>query len=551
MYNKIMIKNNISILVIVLENGENYKYWIEMYDRLRKLDIDVNFLFTGVINSAFEFVSEQNLIMWDRKSISSSIINFSNTISKNFSHLQILTTDNIICLENIINPDFSQYSKNNLLINQNLVQNSFYNNNYYYKAPNSIEDGISFRNEFSFVNTLFPINMIKQISINHSLNDLDAIAEFFGIVIYGAGSNLEYTNLSYVFFSHNYDSKSSLDVKDIELLFNCKNETIKLRNSLPPVIFRNFNLDNINVGLSNIPIAANNIDEMNIVLTSDENLFTYLLFNIYNIQNQSNSNLNFHIVVTNETKNIINSLNSFRKKFPEINISFYNFQSYNFQLYNPSREQEHVSRATYIRLYLADILKIDRVLYLDVDTFVIGDIGRLFRDYAESYGNFARVEREYYSINDRNIVDFVISNLNSINSRKIYKYINAGVIYFDLNNIRKNNLINIMVEHCERNSNKLLLADQDVLNSICVFNDLRPEYNIGSSFWKGVVDYSSKLKIIHFFSDVKPWNSHRKILRDLEREERFSMNKDDYIKNIPNRNAWISRYKDFINKINL
>lgn len=534
-----MFKDKVMLIILVGNESKNFLYWVDKYNKLRKMDIEVNFIYFSKLSAEFEFVSSQNLIFWDGVSISTTLNSFFEKHPSSRTHVQFLTTNDLIESEILHDLEMNVNPKN-IIINNNKKPTE-HRDIFYDKKNDSNEDGIEFRNEFSFKNTLFPISIINKGVLNYKMNNLKNIAEILGIYCYSFGSKIIYSNYDYMYYD--FESKDILPTLDneIESLKELIISMVPHDAKFPPVIHENA----ISSIIKNIQLERNAENDNNIVFCCDENLLDYAFFNIYNIHSQTKSKIRFNLIISSTNEFVNEKVKVFQNKFTDINITIFDFSTYNFPLFSPSREQKHVSDATYMRLYLASILECKKVLYLDVDTFVLGDINKLFEEYKGMSGNFARVSREFKSINNRMNYDFVINNLNSINNRLMYKYVNAGVVIFDLEYLRSSNSVDEMIEYCANNSERLFLADQDVLNSVCIFNDLNPIYNIGSSIWKGKVEINSTIKIIHFFSNAKPWKGHGNIVENLLKRERFSMSYDDYKLYIPYRNAWISRFDKY------
>lgn len=156
----------------------------------------------------------------------------------------------------------------------------------------------------------------------------------------------------------------------------------------------------------------------------------------------------------------------------------------------------------YYRLCLADLLpEIERIIYLDTDIVVQGDIAKLY-------------DLEFAK-------DQFIAGVNDMDSEELKEkistsaYINSGVILFDLATIRRIKLnvveesIKILQNFRERIS---LNIDQDLINII--FNDhirlLDISWNAQSvgtprGFKLGYDDKSIEKNIIHFIASHKPW----------------------------------------------
>lgn len=181
----------------------------------------------------------------------------------------------------------------------------------------------------------------------------------------------------------------------------------------------------------------------------------------------------------------------------------------------------HISRATYYRLLIANILprEIERVLYLDCDIVVNDSLEDLWRldmtgkaiAASPQIGSGCECERLGYPIEDG--------------------YFNAGVTLLNLKYCRENHVTEELFQYALENSDRLLYNDQDILNG--VLHDrtihLLPQWNMTSACFSfmlqrrgdkrnGIIinDYAlakQNIKerglnpcIVHYVSRPKPWD---------------------------------------------
>jgi lipopolysaccharide biosynthesis glycosyltransferase len=204
----------------------------------------------------------------------------------------------------------------------------------------------------------------------------------------------------------------------------------------------------------------------------------------------------------------------FRLKFKLFLFRF----GFKFQFYKIDYSQiknapvsHHVNLASYNRLFLSNILneKIERVLYLDSDIIVLGQIDTLLDCDIKDF--FVGAAAEIITNSDRNRLE-----LNSFD-----QYFNAGVLVVNLKKWREENIFSKFVDFISKNSYKIKYWDQDVLN-YCLKNKwlrLPQKYNLThfyfypndytpSYFGLNQTQYEEIQKdpvIIHYTSHQKPW----------------------------------------------
>ena len=167
----------------------------------------------------------------------------------------------------------------------------------------------------------------------------------------------------------------------------------------------------------------------------------------------------------------------------------------------------HVSRATYFRLRLDDLLSqdIERVLYLDVDVVVNGDLKPLW--------NTVLGGKLCAAVVDPGARPDVFAQRYGLIGNG--SYFNAGVVLMDLKAIRKAGILAQALALLADPGVDYKWADQDVLN-IALWNKwlpLDPKWNFQRGFlydafsaWRAAASDPTSLPIIfHYTEAQKPW----------------------------------------------
>ncbi|MFP4514868.1 MAG: glycosyltransferase family 8 protein [Parcubacteria group bacterium] len=235
------------------------------------------------------------------------------------------------------------------------------------------------------------------------------------------------------------------------------------------------------------------MSKINLVLTSDNNYAQHLGVTIVSIlENSSEADkLDFHIIengIDEENKNKILSL---KDKY-KANINLYNLDISKLKDF-PSIG--HLSQAAYIRLFIPEILpnNIEKVLYLDSDLVCLKDIKLL---YEQDLNNFplAAIEDEKGKQFIRN---YFYPGLKS--------YFNSGVMLIDVNKWRRNNISQKATEFIKKYQDKIVTADQDILN--CLYKNnwqaLEKRFNLDTKYYTKIKEDTT---IFHYTGEIKPWN---------------------------------------------
>lgn len=180
----------------------------------------------------------------------------------------------------------------------------------------------------------------------------------------------------------------------------------------------------------------------------------------------------------------------------------------------------HITRPTYFRLLIPDLLKEDKCIYLDTDTIVMSDLQELFNI---SFDNCYIAGVWHPGIM---MFDWEESIRKNAKIPSAEQYINAGVLVMNLGLMRKDKIVKQFLELVPQN---MPSQDQDIINHVCygkiVF--LPFKYNVMTKLSdKCIGDYKgccteAELKeawnepcIIHFADRYKPWNSGSCVFMD-------------------------------------
>lgn len=275
--------------------------------------------------------------------------------------------------------------------------------------------------------------------------------------------------------------------------------------------------------LIQVSAFAKPITTINVAFTIDNNypIFTLLAINSILQNNYSTSDYHFYIIENNITPKNKDFMQKFvhdaNEKYPfKTELEFINIDTFNLDKgLNLYAFSNRISSIAMARILLPDLLKdLDRVLYLDGDILVTGDLRKLYRTNLE--GNFVGMTL--------NIVQSIYKEQSSKNKIKNAKrYYNSGVILFDLKKCRKFDTPKVMLSYLEDNIDYFLYDDKSKDNVMYLYPDqdlinivLKNKIKTLPNEWNNQViqdRYMVKVKlvsqmIIHYIGPTKPWHFH-------------------------------------------
>ena len=175
------------------------------------------------------------------------------------------------------------------------------------------------------------------------------------------------------------------------------------------------------------------------------------------------------------------------------------------QLMNDAPVLKRITKETYYRLLATDYLpqELDRVLYIDPDTLIIKSIKDF---YNIDFGGCAIAGATHV------FGPVKLFNLVRLGLPASAKYLNAGILMMNLELMRKSYSVQDIFEFIRKNTKKLMLGDQDVINALYGTRAIElssVEYNCDEKicFYKQLKldDVRRRTVIIHYNGKHKPW----------------------------------------------
>ena len=212
--------------------------------------------------------------------------------------------------------------------------------------------------------------------------------------------------------------------------------------------------------------------------------------------NNKKQNINIYIFSSDITIESQIRINKLVSCFKNINVKFINVDKTKTQHLNSTIG--YISNETYYRYLIADLLPdIDKIIYMDADIIVNGNISKLYN--IDLKDNILAGARDLY-----------IENMNYVNKIGLGDddlYVNAGILLMNLDLMRREKIGNKLIKTTEKMAGKIKFNDQDVLNIVCNKRIIEIDsiYNYTSNNLNKEPKKSTKAKIIHYTGENKPW----------------------------------------------
>ena len=247
--------------------------------------------------------------------------------------------------------------------------------------------------------------------------------------------------------------------------------------------------------------------EIPIFFSTDNNYIPFLDVTIRSLIANASRDYKYHIVVLNtgldeERINKIKEMEdeNFTIDFPDISYAVKDIE------YKLPKEQ-HFGLATWYRLFIQSLFpQYDKVLYLDCDLIVLGDISELYNTDLED--NYVAGVVEHWILHSP-IFSYYTKEAVGIESKY---YINAGVALFDLNKFRENEIEQKFVDLINTYNFDVIDPDQSYLNYLCQGKIKYLPFEWNRTPLENVE--CENPKIVHYALGFKPWHDPKMFLAE-------------------------------------
>jgi lipopolysaccharide biosynthesis glycosyltransferase len=246
--------------------------------------------------------------------------------------------------------------------------------------------------------------------------------------------------------------------------------------------------------------------EFNVTCVSDENYIQHLIVMLCSLyENNKEHTIHTHLIHEGLSQASLNKVTEISERYNNT-ASFYNVDSEKIKNIELT-ENSPFSIATYYRILLPSMLSesINKVLYLDDDIIVFGDVSSLFDLPLDEYGVAAVQDITPENDRHRRLMGLQVGE----------KGFCAGVLLINLKYWREHNIQKQLIEYASKNQGKLILEDQDTLNYVLRYKwfKLPSKYNktplvlcsFGGQTFQDCYENAYQPVIMHYASYIKPW----------------------------------------------
>ena len=247
-------------------------------------------------------------------------------------------------------------------------------------------------------------------------------------------------------------------------------------------------------------INPQNKKEIPIFFASDDNYLPFLDVTLVSLIENASKDYFYSIHVLNVGLNEASKRKIKRLENENFSISFVNASRYMGDLQKKFKNVYHFSLAAYYRLFIQGMFpQYKKILYLDCDIAVLGDISELYNTDLE--GNMIAAVKDGFVPLKTEFINYVENAVGV----PFNDYINSGILVVDLEEFRKHRIEQRFTELLCHYNFDTVDPDQAYINYFC-----RGKIKYLPSGWNKTPAYEKwdgKLNIVHYALAEKPWNT--------------------------------------------
>ena len=240
--------------------------------------------------------------------------------------------------------------------------------------------------------------------------------------------------------------------------------------------------------------------EIPIFTATDDNYIPFLAVTLESMLANASNGYNYSIKILNTgiSEENVKKIKKYERQ--NVNIEFVDMKNSLEEIGLRLHTCIYYTQTTYYRLFIPSLYpQYDKVLYIDCDVAVTGDISKLYN--INIGNNLVGATTDQFVMDFPKIQAYMTRCLGL---NKVSDYFNAGVLIMNLKQMREQNFEEQFAELLAKY--KFVVQDQDYLNVIC-----KDKVHYINGSWdkmpcKADVDVS-KLNLIHYNLVWKPWHA--------------------------------------------
>ena len=272
---------------------------------------------------------------------------------------------------------------------------------------------------------------------------------------------------------------------------------------------------------------TSNEEILHVFYACDDNFIKYAMLSVNSLIDNADKSkkIHIHVLVSNASERMQNYMLKLQTEKVEISFEDMDELLLHYQSNFPIRD--YYTKTTYFRMFIADMFpNIDKAIYIDSDTIVVGDITKLFD--LELQDNYVGACHEQAMVQTEEYGRYV----EEVCGVDRYFYFNAGMLLINCKLWREKQIstqfLNLLGVY-----NFVVTQDEDYLNVICKDRVLWLEDGWNTEVFGKIPCKKEDIKIVHYIMTSKPWHYEDCRLKEFfwkyaEKSELYNEILDDY-----------------------
>lgn len=214
--------------------------------------------------------------------------------------------------------------------------------------------------------------------------------------------------------------------------------------------------------------------KINIMYTSNNGYAYQLISSIHSLlkNNKTFEEIYCYIVDDNIEAQNKKKIIAFQEKHPCFTVNFIDFRNIEYKL-NGLKDSTGYKKIGYARLLISDLINEKKLLYLDCDTIINGDLLELWNTNLDEY---------YFAAVQDNPALYAVT---AIGMTDVDRYINAGVMLINITKWKEDNIENKCLLMIRQYNGFVQHHDQGIINGVCreQIKIIQPKFNCMSQFF--------------------------------------------------------------------
>ena len=243
-----------------------------------------------------------------------------------------------------------------------------------------------------------------------------------------------------------------------------------------------------------------NSETIHIFYACDDNFVKFTMVSLFSMQQNASKDKKYHVHVLHTSIKQETQERMLAMANENFEVSFDNVSAYMVNLCEKLPLRDYYSNTTYYRMFIADMFpKLDKVIYIDSDTIVQGDISELYSYDIENYDVGACHEQAMVQVD---VYGSYVEKCLGINRNLFF---NAGVLLINCRRFRESHVIRRFVKLLEIYDCRVT-QDEDYLNLLCRDHVKFLPQTWNSEVFGDMLDEPENCKVIHYIMVAKPWH---------------------------------------------